>query len=136
MSSATRRTLRTNLRTSARVVRPGPPSVALSRERAKAPYTSAEIASYLALADALPTEARRLRAGALLCLGTGAGLVGADVKGVAGIDVVCRSGGVDLPRIEIARLRATWLCCMAEVIGLRAFWTRRASPAPSAWATW
>ncbi len=31
------------------------------------------------------------------------------------------AGGRDLPRIEIARLRATWLCEVAETIGLRAF---------------
>ena len=31
------------------------------------------------------------------------------------------AGGRDLPRIEIARLRATWLCEVAGMIGLRAF---------------
>ncbi|MDA8074811.1 MAG: hypothetical protein M0Z40_06210 [Actinomycetota bacterium] len=31
------------------------------------------------------------------------------------------AGGTDLPRIEIARLRATWLCEVAGAIGLRAF---------------
>jgi len=31
------------------------------------------------------------------------------------------AGGRDLPRIEIARLRTTWLCAVAEMIGLRAF---------------
>jgi hypothetical protein len=31
------------------------------------------------------------------------------------------SGGRDLPRLEIARLRATWLCAVAGLIGLRAF---------------
>lgn len=31
------------------------------------------------------------------------------------------AGGRDLPRIEIARLRATWLCEVAESIGLKAF---------------
>lgn len=31
------------------------------------------------------------------------------------------SGGADLPRIEIARLRATWLTEVAQAIGLRAF---------------
>lgn len=179
-SAATRRTLRSNLRALARRVASSTPSpVALSRQRAKAPYSSAEIASYLALADAQPTEGRRLRAGALVCLAAGAGLVGADLKAVAGTDVVARSGGVvvvvragrrprtvpvlaryaeralraaalcgerlviggtsparrnvtspltaslaggrDLPRIEIARLRATWLTEVAGSIGLRAF---------------
>lgn len=179
MSPATRRTVRTNLRAIAWGVHPGPSSPALSRERAKAPYTQAEIAAYLALADAQPTEARRLRASALVCLGAGAGLTGADVKAVRGSDVARRSGGVvvevragrrprvvpvlscyhdrllraaafagpglliggtsptrrnvttpltaslsggaDLPRIEISRLRTTWLCEVAEAIGLRAF---------------
>ena len=31
------------------------------------------------------------------------------------------AGGRDLPRCEISRLRATWLCEVAETIGLRAF---------------
>jgi len=31
------------------------------------------------------------------------------------------AGGRDLPRLEIARLRTTWLCAVAEMIGLRAF---------------
>lgn len=179
MSPATRRTVRTNLRAIARGVHPGPPSVPLSRERAKAPYSDAEIAAYLALADAQPTAARRARAAALVCLGAGAGLVGRDLKAVRGTDVARRSGGVvvcvrcgrrprtvpvlfryhdrvlgaaafcgtrlliggtsttrrnvttpltarlagggDLARLEIARLRATWLCEVAGRIGLGAF---------------
>jgi hypothetical protein len=180
MSPATRRTVRTNLRAVARRVGPqGAAAVALSRERAKTPYSPGEIASYLALADAQPTLTRRMRASALVCLCAGAGLVGADLKAVRGTDVVSRSGGVvvvvrsgrcartvpvlarhherlraaaafagehlliggtspvrrnvtspltaslaggwDLPRIEIARLRATWLCEVAEAIGLRTF---------------
>jgi hypothetical protein len=64
-SAPTQRTVRTNLRFIAkRVLRTedraplemaigvSPPPVALSRERAKAPYTDSEVASYLALADA------------------------------------------------------------------------------------
>ncbi|MDA8381393.1 MAG: hypothetical protein M0020_11380 [Actinomycetota bacterium] len=180
MSAATRRTVRTNLRAIARRVAPcGPQAPRLSRERAKAPYSKAELAAYLTLADAQPTEARRLRASGLVCLSAGAGLLGTDLKGVAGTDVVSRSGGVvvcvsagrrprvvpvlaryhdrllcaadyagsglviggtstsrrnvttpitaslagggDLPRLDIARLRATWLCEVAEAIGLRAF---------------
>ncbi len=31
------------------------------------------------------------------------------------------SGGGDLPRLDVSRLRATWLCEVAERIGLRAF---------------
>ncbi len=93
-AAATQRTLRTNLRAVCRSLDAAPTPAALSRERAKIPYTCAEIASYLALADSQPTESRRQRAGALVCLGAGAGLVGADLKAVVGTDVVCRSGGV------------------------------------------
>jgi hypothetical protein len=31
------------------------------------------------------------------------------------------SGGADLPRLELGRLRSTWLSSVAEAIGLRAF---------------
>ncbi len=179
MSAPTRRTVRTNLRAIARALDTAPPPIWLSREHAKLPYTRAEIAAYLALADAQPTESRRMRASALICLGAGAGLVGADLKAITGTDVCSRSGGVvvcvrqgrrprvvpvlsryhdrllaaaaftrtrlviggtstsrrnvttpltaslaggrDLPRLEIARLRATWLYEVAGAIGLRAF---------------
>jgi hypothetical protein len=179
LSGPTRRTLRTNLRAIARARSCAPVPAPLSRERAKRPYSRAEIASYLALADAQPTEARRQRAAGLVCLGGGAGLVGQDLKAVVGTDVVVRAGGIvvevtagrhprtvpvlssyhdrlraaarfagpnpviggasptrrnattpltaslagggDLPRIEVARLRVTWLCEVAETIGLRAF---------------
>lgn len=179
MSAPTRRTVRTNLRAVARRVAPKTASPApLSRERAKAPYSALEIAGYLALADAQPTKRRRLRAGALICLGAGAGLMGCDLRGVRGTDVHQRfgavvvsvngrrarvvpvrarfserllaaagfagdslviggvdparanvttkltaslAGGADLPRIDLGRLRATWLCEVAGAIGLRAF---------------
>jgi hypothetical protein len=174
----TRRTLRSNLRFLATAELGGPRPLALSRERSKLPYSEAEIASYLALADAQPTEGRRMRASPLVCLSAGAGLMGSDLRGVRGIDVLRRSGGVvvvvggrrrrvvpvrtgfserlvasaafageglviggvdparnnvttpltsalsggkDLPRIELGRLRATWLVAVAEAIGLRAF---------------
>jgi hypothetical protein len=94
MSPPTRRTVRSNLRAIARAVHPGAPSVALAREHAKAPYSNAEIAAYLALADAQPTKARRLHASALVCLSAGAGLMGQDLKAVCGTDVARRSGGV------------------------------------------
>jgi integrase len=95
-SPATRRTLRTNLRHLARRVQryPQPEPVPLPRERAKAPYREREIAGYLALAAAQPTVARRMRAGALICLGAGAGLVGSELRHLRGIDVVERSGGL------------------------------------------
>ena len=178
VSAPTRRTLRTNLRALARALEPYPEPlpVPLPREHAKKPYTQKEISAFLALADAQPTAARRWRSGAVVCLGAGAGLVGADLSGVRGGDVCCRSGGVvvevrgrhargvpllaryhhrlleaaasagegfvlggtersrrnvaaglvasltgggDLPRLELARLRATWLAEVASAIGLQ-----------------
>ena len=75
LSDVARRTLRTNLRFIGRRVVPQlyPADVPLPRERAKEPYSPAEIAGYLALADAQPTPARRMRAAGLICLGAGAG---------------------------------------------------------------
>ena len=96
LSGVRRRTLRTNLRFLARAVVPhlDPADAPLPRERAKAPYTPAEIGGFLALADAQPTAARRARAAALVCLGAGAGLIRADLRAVRGTDIACRSGGV------------------------------------------
>lgn len=94
-SGATRRTVRANLRyVASRVlaVRAGPPP--LSREHAKTPYSDSEIVSYLALADKQPTLTRRMHTVGLICLGVGAGLMGADLRSVRGHDVVSRSGGV------------------------------------------
>lgn len=180
VSPATRRTLRTNLRALARAseAHPQPAAVPLPRERAKAPYSEAEIAGFLALAAAQPTVARRMRARALVCLGAGAGLVGQELRHLRGEDVIERSGGLvvvvsgprarvvpvlgslhqplreaarfagerylvggnaptrknlsdaltaalcrdaALPRLEPGRLRATWLCECARLIGLKAF---------------
>ena len=96
LTGVTRRTLRTNLRFIARRVVPAldPADAPLPRERAKAPYTAAQIAGFLALADAQPTTGRAMRASALVCLGAGAGLAGADLRAVAGDDVTARSGGL------------------------------------------
>jgi len=96
LSGSARRTLRTNLRFIARRVAPAlaPADASLPRERAKAPYSPAEIAGFLALADAQPTASRRMRAAGLVCLGAGAGLTGADLRGVRGTHIACRSGGV------------------------------------------
>jgi len=180
VSATTRRTLRTNLRALARAHRtpPSPQPAPLPRERAKAPYSQAEIAGYLRLARAQPTEARRMRATALICLGAGAGIVGPELRRLRGCDVIARSGGLvvcvsgrrarsvpvavrfhspleeaaafagegylvggrdpgrrnlsealgaalsadaALPRLEAGRLRSTWLCECAELVGLRAF---------------
>ncbi|MFI5082124.1 MAG: hypothetical protein ACHQCE_13700 [Streptosporangiales bacterium] len=107
LSGPARRTLRTNLRFLARRVVPqlNPADAPLPRERAKVPYTAAEIGGYLALADAQPAAARRTRAAALVCLGAGAGLIRADLRGVRGTDVIARSGGV-IVTVRGARPRA------------------------------
>jgi integrase len=96
LSGAARRTLRTNLRFIGRRVVPQlyPADMPLPRERAKAPYSPAEIGGFLALADAQPTAERRMRAAGLVCLGAGAGLIRGDLRDVRGSDVACRSGGV------------------------------------------
>jgi integrase len=94
-SRAARRTLRSNLFFLAkRVLVLDPPPVPLGREASQAPYSQAEIAGYLSLADNQPTPARAMKASGLIALGAGAGLVGADLRLVTGLDVHARSGGV------------------------------------------
>jgi integrase len=96
LSPVARRTLRTNLRFIGRRVVPQlyPQDLPLPRERAKAPYSPAQIDGYLALADAQPTAERRMRVAGLVCLGAGAGLIRGDLRDARGSDVACRSGGV------------------------------------------
>jgi len=93
---ALRRTARTNLRFVAAgygvAVEPRP--VPLRRTRAKAPYSPGEVDAWFALAAAQPTVARRHRLAGLLCLGLGAGLERAELRGVTGGHVQPRSGGV------------------------------------------
>jgi integrase len=88
--------LRTNLRSLARALEhyPEPAPVPLVREHAKQSYTEAEIAGYLRLAAAQSTQARRMRASALVCLGAGAGIIAGELRHLRGTDVVCRAGGV------------------------------------------
>jgi hypothetical protein len=107
LSGVARRTLRTNLRFIGRRAVPHlyPADVPLPRERAKQPYSPAQIDGYLALAAAQPTAARRMRAAGLVCLGAGAGLIRADLRAVHGTDVACRSGGV-IVTVRGARPRA------------------------------
>ena len=107
LSPVARRTLRTNLRFIGRRVVPQlyPADLPLPRERAKAPYSPAQIAGYLALADAQPALERRMRAAGLVCLGAGAGLIRGDLREVRGTDVACRSGGV-IVTVRSARPRA------------------------------
>jgi integrase len=96
LSGVARRTLRTNLRFIGRRVAPQfyPADLPLPRERAKAPYSPAQIDGYLALADAQPARGRQMRAAGLVCLGAGAGLIRGDLRDARGSDVACRSGGV------------------------------------------
>jgi integrase len=93
-SAPARRTLRGHLRFVAKQVVGGVSPCALERERAKAPYSRSEIDSYLSLADSQPTDARRMHAIGLICLGAGAGLVGSDLRHVRGHHVKTRFGGV------------------------------------------
>jgi hypothetical protein len=96
LSGVARRTLRTNLRFIGRRVVPQfyPADLPLPRERSKEPYSPAQIAGYLALADAQPTIGRRMRTAGLVCLGAGAGLIRGDLRDARGTNVACRSGGV------------------------------------------
>jgi hypothetical protein len=92
LSGVARRTLRTNLRFTGRRVVPQlyPADAPLPRERAKQPYSPADISGFLALADAQPTAERQMRAAGLICLGAGAGLIRADLRDVRGADVISR----------------------------------------------
>jgi integrase len=107
LSPVARRTLRTNLRFIGRRVVPHlyPADLPLPRERAKQPYSAAEIGGFLALADAQPTMGRRMRAAGLVCLGAGAGLIRGDLRDARGSDVAGRSGGV-VVTVRGARPRA------------------------------
>src|SRR5690242_3550102 len=107
LTGVARRTLRTNLRFIGRRVVPQfyPADLPLPRERAKEPYSPAQIDGYLALADAQPAIERRMRTAGLVCLGAGAGLIRGDLRYARGSDVACRSGGV-LVSVRGARPRA------------------------------
>jgi integrase len=96
VSPATRRTLRTNLRALSRAGEryPEPVPMALPRERAKQPYSEAQIAGYLRLAAAQRTEAKRMRCQALVCLGAGAGIIASELRHLRGSDVIARADGV------------------------------------------
>jgi hypothetical protein len=124
LSPATRRTLRSNLRFVARGCSPipAPAPVPLSRERSKTAYSPAQIDAYLALADAQPTLARRMRLSALVSMGAGAGLMGADLRGVTGPDVVARSGGlVVVVRARRARVVPVLARYHARLVGSARF---------------
>jgi integrase len=115
-SPATRRTLRTNLRALSRAIalHPEPLPTPLARERAKAPYTPAEIEGYLRLAEAQSTLSRKMRATALICLGAGAGIVAGELRQIRGSDVLKRSGGVLVQVRAPARPRARGVPVLAR----------------------
>lgn len=106
LAPASVRTLRSNLRFLARALQAhlSPAPSPLPRERAKAPYTQAQIEGYLRLASAQSTEAKRMRASALICLGAGAGIVAGELRHVRGADVIEAHGGV-LVRVPGRRAR-------------------------------
>jgi hypothetical protein len=177
LSAATTRTLRTNLRFVARrtVGDLAPEPVRLPRGRHIRAPTSGGCSP--SVTPSRPA-ARRHRLVALIAVGAGARLMGAELPAVQGDHVVARSsgllvvvggrrpravpvlarfhtrlgaaaafageglliggleerrrnvtsdlvaavaGGADLPRLELGRLRATWLSSCAEGLGLRAF---------------
>lgn len=91
---ATARTVRSNLRAVRRALDPAALPPAMVRTRAKAPYSEAEIAGYLTLADAQPSERRRRRASALVALGAGAGVIAGELRRVRGSDVVVVAGSL------------------------------------------
>jgi hypothetical protein len=97
-SPTLRRTARANLRYLARASRRDlarwPDPTLIRRDHPKPPYAQAEIDGYFSLAAHQPTESRRRRLVALLCLGLGAGLDGVDLRHVRGHHVIERSGGV------------------------------------------
>jgi integrase len=127
LSGVARRTLRTNLRFIGRRVVPHlyPADAPLPRERAKQPYSPAEISGFLALAAAQPAAGRRMRAAGLVCLGAGAGLIRGDLREVRGTDVARRSGGV----IVIVRgARPRTVPVLADTAPR--CWPRRGSPGP------
>jgi hypothetical protein len=124
LSGPARRTLRANLRFIGRRVVPQlyPADRPLPRERSEQPYSAAEIAGYLALADARPTGERRIRAAGLVCLGAGAGLIRGDLRDARGTDVARRCGGV-VVAVRGARARAVPALgrCHARLLAAAAF---------------
>ena len=101
-TNSRRRTVRANLRFVGRRVVPElftPEPFPISRGRSKPPYTREEIEHYLLLCDTQPTPARRMRSSALVCLGAGAGLVGADLRQVRGGDI-CEVSGVVVVKVR------------------------------------
>jgi hypothetical protein len=96
LAPATARTVATNLKAAARLLieDPSPKRKRHPREMAKMPYSASEIEHYLTLAAWQPTESRRMRITALICLGAGAGIIGTDLRHVRGTSIKEVSGGL------------------------------------------
>jgi hypothetical protein len=67
-----------------------------------------------------------MRASALVCLGAGAGLAGADLRAVAGADIAARSGGI-LVQVRGPRPRAVPVLAFTTT----GCWPPRRSPGPA-----
>ena len=108
--------------------RPGPGADAVAEGAFKRPDSEAELAGYLALAGAR-SRTRRMRAGALVCVGAGAGLIGQELRHLRGSDVGERSGGLV---VSVGGARAR----VVPVLGPRAAQgSRRVRPgAATSWA--
>ena len=119
----TRRSVRTNLRFVARRAAPGlahpPAPSALPRARLKAPYSPTEVATLLAQAATQPTTARRMAVSGLLGLGLGAGIVGAELRGITGASLRAAHGGlvVDVggPRARVVPVEPPYQALLGEV---------------------
>ena len=97
VSPATRRTLRTNLRALARSIERYPRAgsgAAGARAREGAVLAGGDRRVSAARRRAEHPSARRMRAGALVCFGAGAGIIAGELRHVRGSDVVVRAGGV------------------------------------------
>ena len=132
LTGVTRRTLRTNLRFIARAAVPAlAPGTCCCPGSAPGPRTARPRDGYLALADAQPTIARRMRAAGLVCLGAGAGLIRADLRHAGGTDICCRSGGliVTVPRHPGRALCRCWPATTSRCWNQRKFARAPRSPA-------
>ena len=96
LSPVARRTLRTNLRFIGRRVVPQlyPADLPLPRERAKAPYSPAQIAGISRSRTPSPRWSGGCGRRGWSAWAPGAGLIRGDLRDVRGTDVACRSGGV------------------------------------------
>jgi integrase len=123
-SLGSKRTARSNLLwLNRRLFDTDPPLGVLARGRSSAPYSTSEVSAYLALVDAQPTQARRMRASGLISLGAGAGLLGTDLRMLRGTDIIREH------RAVVVRVTGT----RARLVPVRAEFSDRVIEA-AAWA--